>query len=493
MVAANSSSLQYAASRATRRLLTQEEAAAPIFWLTLLVIVQDHSPIGPIQRFLLRAVELGIDAPDALAGFLGLDRAVVDRTVVDLWQLDLVDLVPSTSEGRRVVLTSRGKEAAARASTLRTAQTELEVAFDRLTWAVSTDLRQQLLRPRDVRETARRELDPRKGAQPLTHELPVESVRNALEVRGVLSADQENRTRELVGIRAIKKAERMFRPVDLIAFGPADSAGEAIETSEIEIALGMEGHLLREHSMGFATTPQYAKLARQVADAPSAVLLDIPPALGDAESPAEEVAELQVLLAHAESRLQTEERANFDEPAQIRTSTDDLRRQISDLSDRLAAIHLRQLQTWELADVLREARYGARKRLLIISPWITGEVVNADFIQSLGRLTSAGVSVHIGYGFPGDDFKNDPRVLRELSRLVDRSGGRLMVRKLGTTHEKVLIFDDTMVTGSFNWLSFKGDANRAFRRESGTLIKNAEFVEEQYRLYAAVIEEQGAT
>lgn len=487
----NTPALQYAAGRPDKRLVVEEAAAAPLFWLTLVVIVQERSALGPIPRYLVRAIDRGLRDPSELAEYLGLDRAVVDRTLVDLWQADLVDLVPATTDGRAVVLTSRGKEAATQASTLRIEQTELEVAFDRLTWEVTPALRQHLLRPRDVRAGGWRQLDPRKGSQPTIKDLPLGLVRSALEVRGVLSADPENRTRELIGIRAIKQADRVFRPVDLVAFGPEGGQLGPIDPSDVEIAIGVEGHISREHSMAFAATPHYTRLAREVAEAPPAEDRELPPDVAAMEAPAEEVAELQSRLADAERRLERTERRMEAEDApapDIRTSTEDLRRQRDELSDRLASIQFRQLLTWELADVLRDARYGSRRRLLIISPWISGQVVDADFLQSLGRLTTAGVPVHIGYGFPGEDQRDDPRVVRDLNRLADRSGGRFVFRRLGTTHEKVLIFDNTIVTGSFNWLSFKGDPKLPLRRESGTLIKNEAFVDEQYDLYRAVIE-----
>jgi hypothetical protein len=57
-----------------------------------------------------------------------------------------------------------------------------------------------------------------------------------------------------------------------------------------------------------------------------------------------------------------------------------------------------------------------------------------------------------------------------------------------TTHEKVLIFDETVVTASFNWLSFRGDSRRPLRRESGTLVRKPGFADEQYETYKTVIE-----
>ncbi|CAM5270171.1 hypothetical protein SGLAM104S_02582 [Streptomyces glaucescens] len=41
-----------------------------------------------------------------------------------------------------------------------------------------------------------------------------------------------------------------------------------------------------------------------------------------------------------------------------------------------------------------------------------------------------------------------------------------------STLAKVLVYDDVWVTTSFNWLSFKGDLDRTYRMEEGSLVRN---------------------
>lgn len=483
--------LQYTSLRPGSRLLVQEESAAPVFWITLEAIIQERSPVGPIERFTLRALSSGFRDPAELAGFLGIDRAVLDRVLVDLWQANLVDLVSDPEVGRAIVLTAAGREAAANASTLKTQVQELEIAFDRLAWNVSPLPYPRLYRPRDVRAAGLRQIDPAFGRQPTLKDMPLDSVRRALEDRGILSTDPEARERELVALRAVKGMVQMYNVVDLLAYAPLGASEDALDPSEIEVALGEGGHISRQHSMAFARTPQYLRFARELAQPPEEVA-ELPAELSAEIAPLGEVIVLQGRLADAESRLTADEARSGEAeegaaPAGP-TPTEELRRERDDLLERLNAIDVRQLQTWELRDVLRQARYEARQRLLIISPWITREVIDQDFVQSLGRLTSNGVRIHIGYGFPGDEEKNDPRALKDLHRLADRAAGKLVIRKIGTTHEKILIFDETVVTASFNWLSFKGDPRRPLRRESGTLVRKPGYADEQYATYKAVIE-----
>jgi phosphatidylserine/phosphatidylglycerophosphate/cardiolipin synthase-like enzyme len=54
-------------------------------------------------------------------------------------------------------------------------------------------------------------------------------------------------------------------------------------------------------------------------------------------------------------------------------------------------------------------------------------------------------------------------------------------KRLGNTHAKVLIKDSEFVAvTSFNWLSFRGDPDKTFRDEQGTLIQQAEHVENKF-------------
>ncbi|MBD0394663.1 MAG: hypothetical protein ICV52_12615, partial [Microcoleus sp. C1-bin4] len=55
---------------------------------------------------------------------------------------------------------------------------------------------------------------------------------------------------------------------------------------------------------------------------------------------------------------------------------------------------------------------------------------------------------------------------------------------LGDTHAKILISDVKFaVTTSFNWLSFKGDRDRTFRDERGTLVSDPQKIDELFDSY----------
>ncbi|HEX9968796.1 MAG TPA: hypothetical protein VGB03_01555, partial [Acidimicrobiales bacterium] len=113
------------------------------------------------------------------------------------------------------------------------------------------------------------------------------------------------------------------------------------------------------------------------------------------------------------------------------------------------------------------------------------------FLDRLEALCRAGVDIHIGYGITRDDAHgHDAGAIAALDRLA-RACSNLVVRNLGDTHAKVLVWDDRMVITSFNWLSFRGDRRRRYRQEIGVLIAEASHVEQEYQRHRTRIEAVG--
>jgi hypothetical protein len=61
---------------------------------------------------------------------------------------------------------------------------------------------------------------------------------------------------------------------------------------------------------------------------------------------------------------------------------------------------------------LQDALENSVSRLIINSPWITGVVVNAEFIKKLQRLLQNGVKVYISWGLGNEsEEKTDTGLL----------------------------------------------------------------------------------
>ena len=71
---------------------------------------------------------------------------------------------------------------------------------------------------------------------------------------------------------------------------------------------------------------------------------------------------------------------------------------------------------------------------------------------------------------------------QSLKSLQSKYKSQFMLRDFGDTHEKILVCDDKyVVTGSYNWLSFKANPKSKKRRqEDAVVIKDADVVEEYF-------------
>ncbi|MCF8567362.1 phospholipase D-like domain-containing protein [Alicyclobacillus tolerans] len=105
----------------------------------------------------------------------------------------------------------------------------------------------------------------------------------------------------------------------------------------------------------------------------------------------------------------------------------------------------------------------AKHRILIISPWMTDQVVDDELINLFKATAKRGVTIHIGWGIakikkqedrlPSDDL------LLKLAKIKNAEGHQaVFVHWIGNHHNKEIVVDDKyLLLGSYNWLSYRGD------------------------------------
>jgi phosphatidylserine/phosphatidylglycerophosphate/cardiolipin synthase-like enzyme len=153
---------------------------------------------------------------------------------------------------------------------------------------------------------------------------------------------------------------------------------------------------------------------------------------------------------------------------------------------------IRAISVFEHPDLLNDALTGAKRRILLISPWIKKAIITTDFLGKLEGRLRAKVAVDIAYGYSDETAESDPEAVRRLQNLAARYPEYFHLTRLKSTHAKVLLFDDVWITTSFNWLSFKGDRRMAFRSEEGTLVRGRSCADERYQRYRDQIEAERA-
>ncbi|MGD1714598.1 hypothetical protein [Dapis sp. BLCC M172] len=132
---------------------------------------------------------------------------------------------------------------------------------------------------------------------------------------------------------------------------------------------------------------------------------------------------------------------------------------------------------------------AATQQILIYSPWVTEEVVDQDFMQLLQKLANNGVWILIGYGIAEKQAEETKPMSPEVEEklLTIRTPEDLPAAQifwLGNSHAKEVLVDRKIhLSGSHNWLSYRGDRN--FRGETTYKVTNTDTVNSAYEYLQA--------
>lgn len=451
-------------SRPGYRLLDVTAVGIPVYLVRADVLLLERRPVGPLDEFVMKSIDHGFVTVGEIAGVLGLDESLVVDTLVGLQRNDCAVMVPAGNGTRIAKLTQRG--AATLETELREAPSKeaVRIGFDRLTWRVSQAARYNLLRPRDLEESGRVEVPPVRKRRVTTTDLQIDDIDR--EVRALRSRATKP---TVLAVEWIHRADRYFLPAEVAVF-------EAIGGGDAQISVLIDRRPSPSHESALEKLGGLdyigATLDRESADPTESLVIDYG---------AEEATEL---AAQAPSVVERD-RAKRERVTISREPTEDGDDDEAPSPSTTATTSgVEFIDTYEHRVYLDRALAETKERLIIISPWISAHVVNTGFLERLAQLLRRRVQVHIGYGLdqrPGDRAVSnaDERAEQALVNLSNRYENFTLVR-LGNTHSKQLLFDDTHVSGSFNWLSFQGSRGKAYRHEESTVVRIKHKVDGKY-------------
>jgi hypothetical protein len=257
--------------------------------------------------------------------------------------------------------------------------------------------------------------------------------------------------------------------------------------------------LLMLHDRGELDERLWANSATSAGESSSASIDLLARALADYDrsAVAQSLEEIDTETQETAKRLESVESLSATEVEQLRTGLRELEREKQKLITELQSdwrqrvrSSARIVMNCEIREKLIEALATAQEELYIVSPWITKRVVDSEFKDSLKRLLEQGVKITILYGIEpetpssskgskGKDKekeKETERLAQELRRLGEGYPVPPRIER-ANTHEKWLICDDRyVISGSFNFLSYKGEPGPGFRHENGILVEDPELI-----------------
>lgn len=478
-------------------LVSYREVALPVFKVELDLLVLEDKLLPPIQEYVLRAADLGLESIEQIAGLLGISEPVVQAAAAELISTDNLLLVGGfqPGEARQLKLTEKGSQTAADASQVQAVEVSLPVFVDGLTRKVLavTDRRRRWFPTGAAARRGLVEIPPHPRRRPGLEEIPLEAVREKIRAE---TAGRRGR-REVIGITGMGKARRFAQEALALAFR---APGE-----ELQVRFVIEGETSETHDAAFSQS--VSRSAKKLTtgkwkDADVLLRREIPQEIlaqrvGRTET--DQLFEEREDVQSENERLRLSiAQAQADELEDLRAQLDKQSVRERELEAAIQNISVRQVEAYEHRGLLDRALMEAEKRVLIISPWIKHEVVDDRLIGRFRELLDRDVGLWIGYGINQSGEGQGSKRKKELDREAIEKLGRLSVdfphlfrlKLLGDTHAKVLTCDSRFaVITSFNWLSFRGDEALNFRDERGCYIGIAPQVDRISESYSARIAE----
>jgi hypothetical protein len=443
------------------------DAAVPYSWLNLDLLVHESKRLPVVDEFVLRLCQQGVTTISGVAAVLGLDDEVVRSSVAGQLSQENIDYRPIHRPGqapdRAIALTPDGVRAVTTLQTAAPSRVDLGWAFDRLAWAPVARPNSELMSRGDV---AARSLVPLPSVH--TRDVGVGDVapRALNTLLSESGQDDVARARrsgrgalEVLSVESIARQPRRWLPVVLLVFAAAD-------IDDVRLSVVVDDLDSRVHGQALLN-----------AGGAGALGITVLPAIGEPELPPDLKAQR---TPHGTVRgLQRRADSPPPDGAAVKPGDDDS----ATARAELAALTVRSVPVFEHPELLTYALDHAHRRFLLYAPRLGDAVITDDFVTRLEKmLRRRGMIATIVHGF--GDSASDSRARDRLTQLAGKRSNFNIVEVTGP-HHHALIFDDTWVNTSFDWLSYQGGVSRAFRREEGTLIR-ADVVEERYRHYLSV-------
>lgn len=474
-------------------LVSCREVGLPVYKITVQALTQLRKPIPPIEEYVLKAINVGLSSSEDIGGFLGLEPPIIRDAMINLRMSEDIDLIaPDDSLMQVWRLTKKGEGTLRDAKIIVPEERTFDINFDGLLrhprWYGGLESR--LLKQKDLRNQEIIEIEPSPKKPPELSDLKLKDVDAIIRQIEGASKAKVKQERDLLALKAIERRQRFFQPASILIYKAKDS-------DDVQVAFAIDGLLSNEHEAAFARSNGVKKLKILETIKESAPRKLAEEVLGHefvAQAPLQEMEALKEEVSSAQAKIDTartsvEQAETDEEKAALEQIIIEQQRQIEQLKIHLNSFPIRFLEVYEHRPLLVEqALKDSQERLMIISPWIRSSSVDKRFLQQFENLLKRRVEVFIGYGLGENDndkkYQSDIQAEKNIEKLANQYKENFKLKRLGNTHAKILISDTKFaVTTSFNWLSFRGDRDRTFRDERGTLVSDPQKIDELFDSY----------
>ncbi len=459
------------------------EAAIPQFHMELILTMEKEKKLSVLQEFILKFVKQGIDDIASICNFLGINKEAVN-TAASIMQKDEIIVVDIFNS--RIRLTDKGVEALENATLIVPEDIEYVVYKDGLCGDLYLEpaIKQNKYTRKQVKEIGLIPIAPNIET-PCIEDLEYEEVKNAiLRFKKNNYFEKDKLEGNLLAVSDLEKVYVEYNKVFVLLY--LNKISDDIEFRVYEkttrkqeyenILLQMYNNNIHIFKLDIKNESDNQEELPLLASMPAEIIQGAREYSRKAGTIDKEISQLQAQLAiiqeNSEDIVVGKNEAASQQIKYLQEKIDEMGYERKSAN--------RVLNTYDHRPLLIEALEEAVNIVIIISPWIKEGGLDNEILGKIEKAIKRKTKIVIGYGI-SEKMDSDSWIIKRLNSLKNdkNSGKYLELAALNNTHEKVLIKDnDFMVITSFNWLSFKGDAKRGFRQETGFYTESKQCIKD---------------
>ena len=453
-------------------------ACLPVYEVSLTITTMVEDRLSTTARFVLRLLNGGITHPEEIGKLLGLPISYVAAAASELLGKELAVQRPDL----KMELTVLGKTCLADGGiSLRPRNLTLNVPYDALTKRI-LDINTDLLLDRDVVRKQGLFIVRAKPRPPRLSNIRLEDVKNY--ARGDARFREK---RDILEVTAIKGSKLRYRnDVILAKLDSANSRNSTYAFFRAQQYLDDESTSIQTLSeRGADLVPDDLKKIPTIPwNSSTSVTNEESDVLSTIDQLDQAVSKSGLEIAEAKEYQKTtqspQERADLaSRIAELEAEKEGLSVKLSEQESKFNSLtkgETRLVKTEEHRHLLLEAINKAQSDLTLVSAWINSDALDDEVRKALALTINRGIRVRIawGLGVKGGrgpeatrNMERGNSALAELRKLIRKDLRNNLTVKLTQTHEKFIICDEAFCAfGSFNWLSYRGQRDRGYRRET---------------------------
>ena len=458
----------------------------PVYELRLRVTVLVDHKLSTAARFVLQLIDLDVSTPSDICLYLGLSEAQVLNVATELISSGLIvqrtDLGIRTTEHGRLILSQNGRS-------MRPQNRHPRVPYDPLTRRIVDIEIDSLIDKTTVRKYGLY-VTPTRPRRPPLNQVKLQEVQ-----RYCNAYPQRRDNSEILDISAIKDVKLKYRQ-DILLFRllrigsvkPTFAAYSAQqqylkdESAALQRLADAGVDFIPEEFVATHTMPAMSAASVSKKELDLITYIErINHEVDEADAELEEAKENYEVAEDERVREVFEPIVREKESRSVNRRHEAVTRE-KELSEQTDG-QIRLIKTEKHRKLLLRAMREATSELTLVSAWITHRAFDNEVCKMLASAIHRGVTVRIGWGLGttrrgGERERNSvsgQMALAQLKNIVPQKEQHQLVVKRAETHEKYIICDDLFCAwGSFNWLSYRGERDEGYRRESSFYTERAE-------------------